>query len=162
MAKIKKTLVLVDKVLGYIEEAFSYLGLILVLMLVAVAFSRYFLRIPTPFEEEISLLLNLWTICLGMSIVLRTGDHINTPIIYDKAVAKIGRGYRVLIYLISATFLALMIYFLYLRFPIITRGVTEYVRLPYATFYYALIVAFSFMLLRYMMKIIMTLMVEIK
>ncbi|MEM0059734.1 MAG: TRAP transporter small permease [Desulfurococcaceae archaeon] len=159
MSKTRRALGVFDKVLGFIEEPFTYLGIILVLMLVGVAFSRYFLKYPTPFEEEVSLLLNLWMVCLGMSIVLRTGDHINTPILYDKIVARkrIGRIYRVLIYLVSIGFSALMLYFIYLKFPILTKGRTEYMRFPYAVYYSGLIIAFSFMILRYTIKIVVTL-----
>lgn len=153
---INKLIAFFDKVLFAVELPTSFLGLVLILFLVYVGIARYFLRIATPYEEEFSLLVHLWTVNLGMSLVIRQGDHVATKILYDRIVARgrVGKVYKVFVEILKILFIALMLWFLYQTFPLLTRGVTEYMRWPFAAYYSAIAVGLTFMLVRYIMTVL--------
>lgn len=153
---VNKLVSFFDKVLLSIEFPTSFLGLILIVFLVYVGIARYFFRIATPYEEEFSLLIHLWMVNLGMSLVIRQGDHVATKILYDRIVTtgRLGRVYRLFVEVLKISFLALMLWFLYQTFPLLTRGVTEYMRWPFAAYYSAIVVGLAFMLIRYALEVI--------
>lgn len=153
---VNKLISFFDKVLLSIEFPTSFLGLLLIVFLVYVGIARYFFQTATPYEEEFSLLIHLWTVNLGMSLVIRQGDHVATKILYDRVatIGRVGRVYRLFVELLKISFLALMLWFLYQTFPLLTRGVTEYMRWPFATYYSAIIVGLTFMLIRYTLGVV--------
>lgn len=150
-----KTLSFIDKTLFLFEFPATLLGLVLIVFLVYVGIARYFLQMATPYEEEFSLLIHLWMVNLGMSLVVRSGDHVSTKILYDRIVIRggVGKAYGVFVDLVKIVFIVLMLWFLYQTFPLLTRGVTEYMRWPFAAYYSALVVGFVFMFVRYVLDI---------
>lgn len=150
---INKLTAFFDKALFLVELPTSFLGLLLIFFLVYVGIARYFLRIATPYEEEFSLLIHLWAVNLGKSLVIRQGDHVTTKILYDRIATRgrVGKVYKVLVELLKILFIALMLWFLYQTFPLLTRGVSEYMRWPFAAYYSAIVVGLTFMLVRYVM-----------
>lgn len=153
---VSKLIYFFDRALLSIELPTSFLGLLLIVFLVYAGIARYFLRMPTPYEEELSLLIHLWMVNLGMSLVIRQGDHVATKILYDKIVThkRIGRVYRLFVELLKISFIILMLWFLYQTFPLLTRGVTEYMRWPFAAYYSAIVVGLTFMLVRYALQVL--------
>ncbi|MEM2005758.1 MAG: TRAP transporter small permease subunit [Zestosphaera sp.] len=150
---VGKILSFLDKIIFLFEFPATLLGLVLIVFLVYVGVARYFFQMATPYEDEFSLLIHLWMVNLGMSLVVRQGDHVTTKILYDRIVTrgKVGRAYSVFVELVKIAFIILMLWFLYQTFPLLTRGVTEYMRWPFAAYYSALVVGFTFMLIRYVL-----------
>lgn len=148
-----KILSFIDKILFLLEFPATLLGLVLIVFLVYVGVARYFLQMATPYEEEFSLLIHLWMVNLGMSLVVRQGDHVATKILYERIVmrGRTGKAYSVFVELVKIAFIVLMLWFLYQTFPLLTRGVTEYMRWPFAAYYSALVAGFAFMLARYIL-----------
>lgn len=149
-------LFLLDRFLFYIEFPLTFLGLVLILFLVFVGYARYFLKMATPYEDEFSLLIHLWMINLGMSLVVKYGDHVSTPIFYDRIVLhkRFGKLYKVLVESTKVGFLVIMLWYLYQTFPLLTRGVTEYLRWPFAIYYSAIVVGLLSMVIRYVIRLV--------
>jgi len=147
---------ILDKALLAIESAIVVAGIFLPLSLVYYGFSRYVLQVATPYEEELTLLVHLWVIALGFSLTLRYGDHTATTIFYDKIVnrGKLGKAYQAIVYSINIAFLVIMLWYLYQTFPLLTRGVTEYMRWPFAIYYSAIVVGIIFVMIRYILKLL--------
>lgn len=150
-----KVLFLLDRLLFHVEFLLTFLGLVLIFFLVFVGYSRYFLKMATPYEDEFSLLIHLWMINMGMSLVIRHGDHVSTSIFYDKILLhrRFGRLYKVLVELVKVSFLAIMLWYLYQTFPLLTRGVTEYLRWPFAAYYSAIAAGLLSMTIRYLIRL---------
>ncbi|MEM2307584.1 MAG: TRAP transporter small permease subunit [Sulfolobales archaeon] len=151
---VSKLIPFFDRVLLSVEFSTSFLGLLLIVFLVYVGIARYFFQTATPYEEEFSLLIHLWMVNLGMSLVIRQGDHVATKILYDRVATlrRIGRVYRLFVELLKISFIVLMLWFLYQTFPLLTRAVTEYMRWPFAAYYSAIVAGLMFMLVRYILQ----------
>jgi len=145
-----------DRIFYSVEITATIIGMFIIPFLVFVGISRYFLKQATPYEEELTLLLHIWLVNLGFSLVLRYGDHAVVTIFYDKLVKRerFGKAYQSFIILINLAFIAIVMWYFYQTFPLLTRGVTEYMRWPFIWYYSALVVGFVFMAVRYLMKII--------
>jgi len=150
-----KIFYILDKALLALESAVVAAGIFLPLSLVYYGFSRYVLKVGTPYEEELTLLVHLWVIALGFSLTLKYGDHAATTIFYGKIAnrGKLGKAYEAAVYSINIAFLAIMLWYLYQTLPLLTRGVTEYMRWPFAIYYSAIVVGIVFMMIRYILKL---------
>lgn len=150
MNKLERALVIVDRTLNTIETLVLLVtGVLLVSSLFYAAVVRYTHLGSFPEETELSWLLYSWMVFIGSSSVLRGGDHPRVEILPR----KLGWKYKIVIYVVSIIYLASIIYILVNYRWLYSVQKTAVMRLSLIYFYDAVIVGYSFMIVRYVIKI---------
>jgi len=151
-AKSAKIISYIDKVLASIEIPVVFiteLGIISVLLYGAI--NRYFIHGTFPQEAELAWIFHIWLIFIGGSLVLRGGDHPFVGIIRDKR----GKLYKTIMMLLCIIFSAIMLYYTIDYYGVYGIQKTTFLRLPKTILYIAMILGFTFMIIRYTIKIIL-------
>ena len=146
-----KALNLVDRILNYVEVLVSILTSVLLLgSLFYAAVVRYARLGSFPEETELSWLLYCWMTFIGSSSVLRVGDHPHISMMRE----KLGWKYVIVLYTISILYLGGLIYTLASYRSLYSVQKTAVMQLSLTYFYDAALVGFSFMIIRYLIKIL--------
>lgn len=148
---VSKILSAVDRALSAVEiSVLLATGIAIVATLFYGAVVRYFLHGSFPEEAELSWLMYTWLVFLGSSYVLRGGDHPNVTLVRG----RFGAKYTAALYLVCLAYIAVIIHYALQYSRIFLLQVTATMRLPMAYFYGAMIVGFTFMAVRYSMKLV--------
>jgi TRAP-type C4-dicarboxylate transport system permease small subunit len=146
-----RALNLVDKVLNYIEVSVLVVtGVLLLGSLFYAALVRYAHLGSFPEETELSWLLYSWMVFIGGSSVLRKGDHPHVSAVRE----KFGWRYEVALYVISVVYLSGLVYVLVSYRWLYAAQKTAVMQLSLTYFYGAALVGLSFMVVRYVIKIL--------
>jgi TRAP-type C4-dicarboxylate transport system permease small subunit len=148
---VSRVLKVLDRALSAVEiSVILVTGVAIVSALFYGAIVRYLLHGSFPEEAELSWLMYTWLVFLGSSYVLRGGDHPNVTLIRG----RFGARYAAALYLVSLAYVVLILYqtLQYSRIFLLQRTAT--MRLPMAYFYGAMVVGFTFMAVRYVMKLV--------
>ncbi len=152
MSKLTKTISYMDKALAAIEIPVVFiteLGIISVLLYGAI--NRYFIHGSFPQEAELAWIFHIWLVFIGGSLVLSRGDHPYVGIIRDKR----GKLYKTFMMLLCIAFSAIMLYFVIDYYPVYSIQKTTFLRLPKTVLYTAMILGFTFIIIRYIIKIVL-------
>jgi len=152
MGKLAKTISYIDKALASIEIPVIFiteLGIISVLLYGAI--NRYFIHGAFPQEAELAWIFHIWLVFIGGSLVLRGGDHPFVGIIRDKK----GKLYKTIMILFCIIFSAIMLYYTIDYYGVYSIQKTTFLRLPKSILYAAMILGFTFIIIRYTIKIIL-------
>jgi TRAP-type C4-dicarboxylate transport system permease small subunit len=132
MGKITK---ITDKILKYIIITFS---ISMVLIIFAQVVTRYVLRVPLSWSEELSRYLFIWVIFLGTAVAVGNKSHI----IIDFIIRYLPVRFKVLgdliVNIIVAVYLAIIIYSSFKLLPIVSGSLTSALQVSYAYVYAAL------------------------
>lgn len=147
-----KILKILDKSLKIVEGVILiFCGIIIIGALLYSAIVRYFLRGSFPEAPELTWFMYTWMVFLGSSAVLGSGDHPLVSIFRGKR----GKLYNIVIYVLCVLYIAVLLYALYIMPRILWMQKTIVLQIPYIYFYAAMVIGFSFMIIRYIIKIIM-------
>lgn len=150
LSAVKRIIGLIDEVLMGVEVVvLGVTGVTIIVALLYSAIVRYYLKGSFPEAPELTWFAYTWMVFVGSSAVLRTGDHPYVGFIRDKH----SRIYKTAIYTVSIVYLVAIIYAMLASPKIVWMQKTVVLGLPLRYFYYALILGFSFMIIRYIMKI---------
>jgi TRAP-type C4-dicarboxylate transport system, small permease component len=146
-----KVLNLVDRVLNYIETPVLMLtGVLLLGSLFYAAVVRYTHLGSFPEETELSWFLYCWMVFIGSSSVLRAGDHPHVSLVRK----KLGWKYEIVLFIISMAYLGGLIYILTSYRWLYSVQKTAVMQLSLTYFYDAALIGFSFMIIRYIVKVL--------
>jgi len=151
MNRLVKTISYIDKALAAIEIPVVFItevGIISILLYGAI--NRYFIHGTFPQEAELAWIFHIWLVFIGGSLVLRKGDHPYVGIIRDKK----GKLYKTFVMLLCILFSAVMLYYVIDYYDVYGIKKTTFLRLPMTLLYAAMILGFTFMIIRYIIKII--------
>ncbi len=141
-----------DSVLTAIEIPIVFVcGVGIISVLLYGAINRYIIHGVFPQEPELAWLFHMWLVFIGGSLVLRVGDHPFVGIIREKK----GKIFKTAIYLACISFAGVMLYALIEFYDTYKLQKTTFLRLPMTALYAAMILGFSFIIVRYVMKIIL-------
>jgi len=73
--------------------------------------SRYILREPFSWTEEVCTFMFVWLTFVGASLALKTGEHFAVEVIVDKLPGKFGWGIKICSCLLVTLFTVLIIWF---------------------------------------------------
>ncbi len=123
--------------LGELEIIISGLlfGVIIVVMFLQI-FSRYLLKNPLIWPEELSIMLMVWMVYIGASYTLKKNRHLTLNFIMDKVSPKISNWIYIGIDLLILVFLFYAVWGAWLLQPLMSRNTTVALRIP--TNYYSM------------------------
>ncbi len=72
--------------------------------------TRYFIKYPLAFTEELEVNLFVWLVLLGSALAFRKGSHLCMGFIYEKFSPRIRRVLWAISVILSVTFFAILMY----------------------------------------------------
>ncbi len=138
-------------VMDVVENAVAIAtGVTIISVLVYGAIIRYILKGSFPEAQELTWISYTWMVFIGSSIAVRHGDHPLVSLIRSRR----GALYNALLYLLCVAFIAAVLYAAAITPRILLEQVTSVMRLRMWYFYLGLFVGMSFMLVRYITKVL--------
>ncbi len=142
---------LFSKVLSKLEE---YIVGTLLFIMVTVAFvnviTRYLIKYPLAFTEELEVGLFVWVVVLGSAIAIRKGSHLSVKLLYNTLSPQKQRLLRIIADLISITLFMFIAYYgiLELRDEIEMNILTESLEIPVVYYTSAVPIGSAIMIIR--------------
>lgn len=102
-------------------------------------FTRYILKNPSPWSEELVSYLFAWMALLGASVVTGERGHMNIPIVVDKMGDRARRGFLILAEIIAFLFSAIILVHGGIKITSLAMGqLTSSLGVPIGVFYIVL------------------------
>ena len=103
------------KVLNFLNEKLEEIFLVILMIAATVlvfaqVFTRYVLKIPLPWSEEIARYMFLWLTWVGASFATKERKHVNIDVVYQKLSRAGQKTCTVLSTLIWLAFVCIMVY----------------------------------------------------
>lgn len=136
---MKKHLDRIMNIMGELELLISGIlfGVIVCIMFLQI-FSRYLLRNPLIWPEELSIMLMVWMVYIGASYTLKKKRHLSLDFVMEKIPVKIAKWIYIGTDLVVVVFLVYTIRGAWLLQPLMARNTTVALRIP--TNYYTMAV----------------------
>ena len=100
---------LIFKITGFIEQALAlFFGGSMVILTLIQVFTRYFLKNPPPWSEELARTCFIWVVYIGMSMACRQKGHVNVDFLAKKLPERFHAFADIITNLIVLIFLAVM------------------------------------------------------
>uniref|UniRef100_A0A7C2Z882 TRAP transporter small permease n=1 Tax=Ignisphaera aggregans TaxID=334771 RepID=A0A7C2Z882_9CREN len=149
---IVKGVNIVDKVMFVVEVLVAIVtGTIIIADIFYATIGRYTNLWGASEEVELTTWMYIVMVFIGSSLALRLGDHPNVTLIPR----RLGRRYQTLIYVIDIVVLGVILYATQSLPRIYWAQKTQIMKIPSGYYYYyPIIVGCSFMIVRYILKII--------
>lgn len=102
-------------------------------------FTRYVLKNPSPWSEELVSYLFAWMALIGASVVTGERGHMNIPIVVDKMGDKARKGFLILAEIIAFLFSAVILVYGGVKITSLAMGqLTSSLGVPIGIFYIVL------------------------
>jgi TRAP-type transport system small permease protein len=103
------------RILHLINKASIFLASIFLGIMVFAIFyqvvARYFFNNPPPWTEEISRYLQIWLVCLMVSPLLASSEHLEIDVVYDLMSKRNKRMLDIIRHVASLIFAVILVYF---------------------------------------------------
>lgn len=104
------------KILDKVEEwAASVLLMVMVTVAFANVVTRYFIKLPLAFTEELEVNLFVWLVLLGTSIAFRRGSHLNMSFLVDLMPGPLKGLFHAVGFALTVIFFVVLSYLGYLE-----------------------------------------------